>query len=156
MKYVVYILFLLGAMQVSCNDCSNCEPFTEEPFVIVRFYHAADSAKRVIVIDSVNQLPSTGYRHFNDTTWEFRFPLNMQEDFSEFNIVVRDTAYLDSISYKHFMRFSYDRQFVRRDDNYIVLECYLTNLESSINTNSLVCREEDICTSNYAKASFYY
>jgi hypothetical protein len=146
---------MLIVLQVSCDECSNCEPFTEEPFVLVRFYNAADSSRRVLVIDSVNQTPTAGLRHFNDTTWEFRFPLNMLEDVSDFNLVARDTSQLDSIPDNHFIRFNYTRQFVRRDDNYIVSECNLISLETSFSGASLVCKEEDKCLSNDAKASFY-
>jgi hypothetical protein len=155
-KYFTYILLLLGSLQVGCNDCSNCEPFTEEPFLTVRFYNAADSSRRVLVIDSVNQMPAAGFRHFNDTSWEFRLPLNMQEDFSEFNLVVRDTTHLDSINYSHFIRLDYERQFLRRDDNFIVTECNLTELFSNFVKDTLVCQEEDKCISNHAKASLYY
>ena len=157
MKYAFYILLGLVGLQVSCNDCTSCgEPFTEEPYVLVRFFNAADSSNRVLVIDSVNQTPASGFRHFNDTTWEFKFPLNMHSDTSDFNLVVREASHLDSISYNHFIRFNYTREFVRREDNYIVSECNLVSMETSFNPASLICKEEDKCISNNAKASFYY
>lgn len=156
MKYVVYILIILAGLQIACDECSSCEPFTEEPYVLVRFYNAADSSKRVLVIDSVNQISTAGYRHFNDTTWEYKFPLNMQADTSDFALVVRDTSHLDSITYYHFIRFNYTRQFERRDDNFIISECNLISLETSFLQASLVCKEEEKCISNDAKASFYY
>jgi hypothetical protein len=109
-----------------------------------------------MVIDSVNEIPTAGFRHFNDTTWEFKFPLNMHEDVSVFNLVARDTSYLDSITYYHTIRFNYTREFVRRDDNYIVAECNLVSMETTVIPATLVCKEEDKCISNNAKASFYY
>lgn len=156
MKYLVIILIGLSLFNLSCNDCSNCEPFTQEPFVTVRFYNAADTTKRILVIDSVNQLPTAGLRHFSDTTWEFKFPLNMQEDVSSFSIVARDTSHLDSITYYHTINFNYTRQFVRRDDNYVISECDLVGMETSFVQDTLVCREENFCISNYAKASLYH
>lgn len=155
-KYLIGIFLGLIVLNVSCSDCTNCEPFTEEPYVLVRFYNAADSSKRILVIDSVNQTPAAGLRHFNDTTWEFRFPLNMHEDISTFDIVARDTTDHDSIIYNHFIKFEYTRQFVRRDDNYIVTECDLISLEANFTGLSLICKEEEVCISNDAKASLYY
>lgn len=156
MKYLFYILSGLMIMNVSCTDCTNCEPFTEEPYVLVRFYYAADSTRRTLVIDSVNQTPAAGLRHFNDTTWEFKFPLNMYDDISTFDIVARDTSHLDSISYYHRISFDYARQFVRRADNYIIVECNLRSLNTDLTGDILECKEEETCISNDAKASLYY
>lgn len=156
-KYFLYILFCLTVMNISCsNDCTSCEPFTEEPYVLVRFYNAADTSKRILVIDSVNQTPAIDLRHFNDTTWQFRFPLNMHEDVSTFDIVARDTSHLDSITYYHSIRFDYTRQFVRRADNFIISECDLTAMETDLTNDNLECKEEETCISNDAKVSLYY
>ena len=154
MKYSIFILIVFSSTWISCNDCSNCEPFTEEPYVLVRFYSAVDSSSTNIIIDSVNQTPAAGLRHFQDTTYEYKFPLNMHEDISNFDLVFRYEANPDSVIY-HSITFYYIRQFRRRDDNYVVSECNLTEIQSSIEAYNWVCKEEEICISNEAKASFY-
>ena len=148
------VMMALVSLNISCSECTNCDSFAEEPNVIIRFYNLPDTTKRTIIIDSVNLTSSSGLRHFSDTTWEFRFPLDMHNDISSFDLVYRDTAAQD-LYLSNNITFSYNRAFIRRDDNYIIVECYLQELITDLTGNKLVCKEEDNCISNYAKASLY-
>lgn len=161
MRILAIVIVLLGFWVVSCNDCNNCEPFTEEPNVLVRFYNfpdtsSADTTRRVIIIDSVNLISTESLRHFNDTTHSFKFPLDMNNDISEFKLVYRDTSDLGNYL-TNTVTIAYNREFVRRDDNYIVVQCDITNFNSDFTDHNLECKESDNnqCISNDAKASLY-
>lgn len=149
------LLFAFAGLS-SCSDCTDCTPFTEEPIVEVRFFNAADSSKMVIIIDSVNQVPAATLRHFQDTTYSFRFPLNMHEDISRFELVYRDTTEISGKARHNWIQFNYQRSIVRRQDNYIVTECSLQGLNTSFYLAELVCNEEDpYCISNESKTNIY-
>ena len=149
--FIIAITF--GA--ISCNDCSDCEPFTQEPFLEVRFLNKADSSRRILIIDSVNLVLAQDLRHFNDTTDIFNFPLDMHHDTSVYQIVYRDTSDLQTrLSDK--ITLIYSREFLRRTDNYIIVEC---NLDSFIAFGDfeLVCKDTTNieCISNEAYAKIY-
>jgi hypothetical protein len=156
MRVLSLVLAILGIWVTSCNDCTNCEPFTEEPNILVRFYNLPDTTRRIIIIDSVNQVAAAGLRHFSDTTYSFKFPLDMNNDVSEFNLIFRDTANLESYL-TNTITVTYSRQFIRRDDNYIVVECDISEFSSDYTGNNLECKETETnqCISNDAKASIY-
>jgi len=151
---ILLVLIIFGSS--SCNDCTNCEPFTEEPFLTIRFYNQADSSKKVIIIDSVNQVLSRDLRHFEDTTYEYRFPLDMHHDTSVYQMVYRDTSNL-SVYLKNEIRLIYNRKFLRRDDNYVIIECELDDITADFAGIELICKDNAIneCISNEAVAKIY-
>ena len=91
-RIILFLLLSISALTISCDDCVNCEPFTQEPNLKVVFYNSIDSTNKIISIDSINQLDAKLFRHFSDTTNEFKFPLDMQNDSSRFDIVYHETT----------------------------------------------------------------
>ena len=157
MKSLTFLLLFIAIAMIGCDDCNNCEPFTEEPFVVIRFYDMVDSTRQIIVIDSINGLSTEGLRHFQDTTYSYRFPLNMTEDQSSFDLVYRNsTAYETSL--KNNITVNYSREYFRRSDNYLVVQCGLTNFLTNFPGATLICKEEENnnCISNDAKANIYF
>ena len=154
--FTVIILFLITMATFSCNECTSCEPFTEEPYLEIRFLNKADSSNLVIVIDSVNQVYAGDLRHFADTTYVFKFPLDMHHDTSVFQIVYRDTTDIDT-KLTNEIRLIYRRQFIRRDDNYIIVECNLEELITDFFDAKLNCKDNATieCISNEATANIY-
>ena len=120
----VILFFVIAFCTSSCDDCTNCEPFTEEPFLQIGFFNQVDSTTRVIIIDSVNQVLALDLRHFQDTTNEYKFALDMHHDTSVYQMVYRDTSNLTTYL-KNEITLIYSRQFLPRDDNYIIVECNL-------------------------------
>ena len=157
MKWIITIfLFTLMASASSCNECSTCEPFKQEPYLTVRFLNKADSSKRIIIIDSLNSIYAKDVRQFQDTTYEYKFPLDMEQDTSVFQMVYRDTSNLNQyLSNK--VTLTYLRQYLRRDDNYIIVECNLDNFFTDFDSEELICKEnsEEKCISNEAVAKIY-
>jgi hypothetical protein len=156
MKGLSYAFLFLILAVLGCDDCNNCEPFTEEPNVLVRFYNYADSTNQIIIIDSVNNVDAGTLRHFQDTTYTFRFPLDMTEDISEFRLIYRKASNPDSVIYNQ-LSISYYRDFVRRDDNDIIVQCDLTGFQSDFREAVLICKDSTaaICISNDAKINIY-
>ena len=157
MKGIITIFILtLIVIASSCNDCTTCEPFKQEPYLTVRFLNIADSSKRIIVIDSLNSIYAKDVRQFQDTTYEYKFPLDMKHDTSVFQLVYRDIANLDQYLTNK-VTLTYLRKFLRRDDNYIIVECDLDNLSTDFEIEELVCKEntEMKCISDEAVAKIY-
>ena len=153
---VVILLFFIAFCMSSCDDCTNCEPFTEEPYLTIRFLNKADSSKRVIIIYSVNQDLGRELRHFQDTTYEYKFPMDMHHDTAVYQIVYRDTS--DLAPYvRNNITLIYDRQFLRRDDNYIVVECNINGFTTDFGEYELICKDTSNieCISNVAIAKIY-
>ncbi len=138
----------------SCNDCPGCEPFTEEPYVKVQFLNLADSSKRVIIIDSVNNTYTKEFRHFRDTTYAFKFPLDMHRDTATFKMIYRDNNAQDTYL-TNTITLVYNREFFRRDDNYLVVRCRLQELISDFTAYGLFCQDSLNCISNEATARIY-
>lgn len=155
-RVFIIILISISILTISCNDCINCEPFTEEPFLKVMFLNNADSTNKTITIDSVNQLDAKLFRHFEDTTYEFKFPLDMHHDTSHFEIVYHK---IDSpvIYMNNILTMAYDRRFIRRDDNYIVVECNITDFTTDFIGKSIKCNDSTNveCISNVSIAKVY-
>jgi len=156
MKGLAVILFIaLAFSTIGCDDCTDCKPFTQEPFLEVRFLNKADSSKRVIIIDSVNQIYGKDLRHFKDTTSVFNFPLDMHHDTSVYQLVYRDTSALQT-PYTDSIIIIYSREILRREDNYFIVEC---NLDSflAIGEATLICKDTTgaECLSNEAYAKIY-
>lgn len=157
MKGIITIFLLtLIVFASSCNDCTNCKPFKEEPYLNIRFLNKADSSKRIIIIDSLNSIYAKDVRQFQDTTYEFKFPLDMKKDTSVFQIVYRDASDLDNYLTNK-VTLTYLRQFLRRDDNYIIVECDLEKIFTDFELEELICKEnsEEKCISNEATAKIY-
>ena len=157
MKGVVALCFLVIAFSTSsCNDCSNCEPFTEEPFLKIRFFNQVDSSQRVIIIDSVNQLLVHDLRHFQDTTHEYKFPIDMHDDSSVYQMVYRDASNLTNYLTNEII-LVYQRQFIRRDDNYVIVECNLESFTADFANFMLICKDSTNieCISNEAITNIY-
>ncbi len=150
---LLFTAFGLGWL-AGCNDCTTCQPFTAEPYVKIQFLQLQDSAKRVIIIDSINNIYTKEFRHFNDTTNEFKFPLDMHHDTSVFAMVYRDTDALDNYL-TNTITLIYDREFFRRDDNYVVVRCYLKTLTTDFAADRLTCKDSLTCISNEATARIY-
>ena len=143
-------------MASSCNDCSNCEPFNQEPYLTIRFLNKADSSQRIIIIDSLNSIYAKDVRQFQDTTYEYKFPLDMHHDTSVFQMVYRDTSDLENYLTNK-VTLTYLRQFLRRDDNYIIVECTLDNFYTDFDSEALICKDDSEinCISNEATAKIY-
>ena len=157
MKGIVAIfLIVITFATSSCNECTTCEPFTEDPFLTVRFFNQADSSKRVIIIDSVNQVFGQDLRHFQDTTYEYKFALDMHHDTSFYQMVYRDTSNLTTYLANEIMVI-YSRQFRRRDDNYVIVECNLDSFNTDFAEYELICKDTSNieCISNEAVAKIY-
>lgn len=152
----LFIFIFISLFAFSCDDCVNCEPFTEEPYLKVLFINSSDSTEKVISIDSVNQFDAKEFRHFSDTTNVFRFPLDMQRDTSSFNLVYHK---IDSVvAYQNnTLSIYYDREYVRRGDNYVVVECDINGLDFDFNKAILKCRDSSTveCISNEAFLKVY-
>jgi hypothetical protein len=154
--FFAILLFVIAIGINSCNDCTNCEPFTEEPFLKIRFFNQVDSTKRVIIIDSINQLFVQDFRHFQDTTYEYKFPIDTHNDTSLYQMVYRDTTNL-STYLTNSITLIYDRQFIRRDDNYIIVEVNLESFTTNFAQFELICNDSTNveCISNEAVANIY-
>lgn len=154
--FVAIFLIIIAFTTSSCDECTTCEPFTEEPFLKVNFFNQVDSSKRVIIIDSVNQVFSQDLRHFQDTTAEYKFPLDMHHDTSIFQMVYRDTSNLTTYLVNE-ITVIYSRQFLRRDDNYIIVECNLDSFSTDFAEYELICNDTSNieCISNEAVAKIY-
>ena len=152
---LLYITFFAFSLS-SCNECTDCEPFNEEPYLKIRFYNQADSSKKVIIIDSVNQDYVSEFRHFQDTTYEFRFALDMHHDTSVYQMVYRDTSNLSTYLTNEII-VTYNREFLRRDDNYIIVECDLDAFTTDLSASILICNDNSTteCISNEAIANTY-
>ena len=151
------LLFIISAFSIyGCNECTDCTPFTEEPFLKIRFYNQVDSSKRVIIIDTVNQLYVQEFRHFQDTTSEFKFPLDMHNDTSVYQMVYRDTSDLSTYLTNE-IKVIYNRAFLRRDDNYVIVECNLDTFITNFTMATLICNDNSTteCISNEAIANTY-
>ena len=155
--FVAILLLVIAFAASSCNDCTNCEPFTEEPFLQIQFFNL-DSAttKRVIIIDSINQVYARDLRHFQDTTYEYKFPIDMHHDTSVYQMVYRDTSDLTTYLNNN-ITLIYTRQFVRRDDNYVIVQCDLENFTTDFTNSELICKDDSNieCISNEATAKTY-
>ncbi len=154
--FVLLFLTFLAFNISSCDECNDCDPFTEEPFLKIRFYNQVDSSKRVIIIDTVNQLNVRDFRHFQDTTYEFKFPLDMHHDTAVYQMVYRDTSNLTTFLTNE-ITVIYSRQFLRRDDNYIIVECNLDSFTADLASFTLICKDNSTteCISNEAVANTY-
>ncbi|MEN8247312.1 MAG: hypothetical protein ABFS32_00140 [Bacteroidota bacterium] len=104
----------------------------------------------------MNLIDAKIFRHFQDTTYEFRFPLDMHHDSSQFNIVYHK---LDSplVYMNNKLSVYYNRGFARRSDNYIVVECDITNFTAEFGQEWLKCKDSTNleCISNEAFAKIY-
>jgi hypothetical protein len=155
-RIATLILFAIILALGSCNDCTDCTPFAEEPFLKIRFFNEADSTRKIIVIDSVNQLGVREFRHFADTTYEFKFPLDMHHDTSVFQMIYRDTTNL-ATPLKNEITVIYNRSFLRREDNYLIVEANINLLTTDFIKFELNCEIESNteCLSNEAVANIY-
>ena len=154
--FAIIFLFAIAFGTSSCTECTDCEPFSEEPFLKVRFFNQVDSTNRIIIIDSINQLFVKDFRHFQDTTYEYKFPVDSHRDTSVYQMVYRDTSNLSSYLSNE-ISLIYSRQFLRRDDNYIIVECNLESFTADFAKFELICKDTTNveCISNEAVANIY-
>lgn len=146
----MWVMVMVG----SCSDCTDCEPFAEEPYVKIRFYHAADSSANVVVIDSINHMWAGDYAYYQDTVHTYQLPLNMHEDISNFTLTFRDTTDYNTFITNE-LSVSYSQVFVKRPDNTIVVQCGVDDMTSNFNKATLVCGDSITCTSNEAIYQIY-
>jgi len=153
MTCILLMPFFLGT---SCDECSNCKPFSEEPFITMRFYKQADSTERIIIIDSINHNYAKSIRHFQDTSYTFKFPLDMHNESSLFQIVYRDTSNLKTYLTNR-VDISYSEQLMHRNDNYVVSVLNINNFTSDFAKYALICKDTSNikCISNEAVAKIY-
>ena len=138
----------------SCSDCTDCQPFAEEPYVRIRFYHAADSSANVVVIDSINHVWAGSFEYYQDTVHTYQLPLNMHEGFSDFALSFRDTT--DYTTYiTKVLSVNYEREYVKRPDNNIVVQSNISDMTSDFNKAILVCGDSLTCNSNDAIYQIY-
>jgi hypothetical protein len=104
----------------------------------------------------VNQLFAKELRHFQDTTYEFKFPLDMHHDSSVFNITYRDKGNLSKYL-NNTITVIYQRKFVGRDDNYLIVESDIVDLLTDFSAAEVSCKENTNlnCISNEAIAEIY-
>lgn len=151
-KLAFFILAILTFW--SCEDCTGCEPFAEEPYVRIRFYHAEDTTANVVVIDSINHMWAGGYEYYQDTVHTYQLPLNMHEDVSDFTLTYRDTTDLETY-FTNTIFISYEREYLKRPDNNIVVQSNITEITSNFNKTTLVCGDSLTCISNEAVYQIY-
>jgi hypothetical protein len=156
MRAMVLFYLLITFLLSSCADCTSCEPFREEPKLKIRFFNLADKTRKVIIIDSVNQIYGQDVRFFQDTTYEYNFPLDMNRDTSVFLMVYREANNLDSFLTNK-ISVTYSRRFNRRDDNYILVESDIELLETDFAAAELICKDStgNECISNEAVAKIF-
>lgn len=148
------LFVLIMALVVSCNNCTDCEPFSEEPYVKIRFYNAADSSANVVVIDSINHIWAGDLEYYQDTVHTYQLPLNMHEDVSNFTLTFRDTIDYATFLTKE-LSVSYTREYIKRPDNNIVVQNNISEITSNFNKATLVCGDSLTCLSNDAIYQIY-
>lgn len=151
------LIILIGIGLYSCNDCNDCGSFNTEPLMQLQFLNATDGSPRIVIIDSVNYQSSSISRTLDDTASTFQLPLNMNADMSVVNLVLRDTTdLLTSIS--GIIEVSYNREFERRSDNFIIVNCFVNDVNVSFQGLELYCNDSinQTCKSDglTAKISF--
>ena len=154
MRSIILLLFIIGFN--SCNECTNCTPFTTEPYIKLHFLNAADSTNKIVIIDSVNHEAVHDSKFFEDTTYSYRLPLNMNFDESLVALAFRDTSNIN-IPLTGTLNILYERQFERRDDNYIIVDCFILNIEDNFPIFGLYCNDSTYinCRSNDVTAQIY-
>jgi hypothetical protein len=116
----------------------------------------ADSSERIVTIDSINQAPSADIRQFIETSFEYQFPLDMHSDTSRYDLVYRDID--DTVTiYRNRIMLTYSREFLKREDNYIIIKANLSSFESDFLLDKLSCKDSTNieCISNEATARVY-
>ncbi len=153
-KLLVFLFISITFMQ--CNTCIDCKPFAEEPYLKIRFYKAVDSSANVVIIDSINHVWAGNYTNFKDTANAYLLPLNMNEDVSNFIISYRDTSDLATF-FTNTLLVNYERSFLKRTDNNILVQCNILETTSNFSNKTLVCKESEtlICNSNEALYQIY-
>ena len=151
------IILLLAAATFSCNECDDCGSFNTEPLMNLQFYNIADGSSRVVIIDSVNYQSSAISRNLDDTASAFLLPLNMNSDTSVVNLVLRDITDL-STSISGMIEIAYSREYERRSDNFVIVNCYVNDVQVSFTGLELYCNDSinQTCKSDglTAKISF--
>ena len=157
MKKLVVILLFLSGWWVACSDCADCLPFEDEPYVTIRFLNPADSSFHYIIVHTVNGMAASELRHFSDTTYQYKFPLNMHADSSLFALTYSDTASGSPLQNAVITSW-YSRQYVRRADNFIVVQCFLDSLATDLGPLYLKCKSnpDSTCISNEATVTIYF
>jgi hypothetical protein len=149
---MTFLLIISG-----CSDCQDCQPFTDEPYINLRFLNIADSSHKIVIVDSINHVSASSSKYFQDTTSLFRLPLNMNLDVSDVALVFRDTTDIDT-PLTGDLSIAYEREFFKRDDNYIIVKCFINTVESSFEYFELYCRDSinNTCESNDLTARIYF
>ncbi len=150
----IFLLTIIGTY--SCSDCTNCTPFTTEPYMNLHFLSAADTSNKVVIIDSINHESVSGSRYYMDTTFFYNLPLDMNLDQSQVLLSFRDTTDMNT-SLSGVIDIIYDRQFEKRQDNYLVVDCFVTSIESNFPIFGFSCSDStyENCKSNYVTAQIY-
>ena len=144
------IAFLVLILVFSaCNDCSDCVEFTAEPLMNLQFLNEADDKAKVVIIDSVNNMSTQISRHLSDTSSFFQLPLDMNADQSSIFLEFRDATY-DSLSYSGTLNIFYERVYERRNDNFIIVNCFINEITSDFTNLRLYCSDsvEQTCLNN--------
>lgn len=148
-------LFILGVVALSsCSECTDCEPFAEEPYLQIRFYNASDSSAQIVVIDSVNHVWAGSYEYYQDTVNTYKLPLNMQADISDFTLTFRDTTDYTTFLTRE-LSVSYERSYVKREDNNIIVKSNIVEVTSNFSNANLECGDTLTCISNDALYKIY-
>jgi len=151
------LILLFGLILIinGCSNCSDCEPFAEEPFIKIRFYKIADSTANKVVIDSINHVWAGNFEYFQDTVNTYQLPLNMNEDISKFILSYRYVTDYTS-SYSNSMEVNYHRTFLKRTNNTIIVKSDIISVSSDFsNTPNLLCADSLTCNSNEAIYQIY-
>lgn len=153
MQKLVFLL-VVSFVFVQCNTCTNCEPFAEEPYLKIRFYKAVDSTSNVVIIDSINHNWAGNFTYYQDTLNTYLLPLNMNEEQSDFIITYRDTTDLDTYL-TNTLQVKYDITYLKRTDNNIIVQSFITETSSDFTTKTLLCKDDSITTSCLSNDAIY-
>ena len=128
--YLPIVLILL--LNVSCEECGDCGPIQNDPFLKFRFYSYTEKAPVDVFINSINEVNSDNFEElYKDTASVYRFPLAFQKDTTEFHINYTEYSEIieDTINYSNTIKLSYFRKFVE-ENNFIKIEADCLNVVS--------------------------
>lgn len=150
------IFLLLPGLLLSCEECTDCLEYDNEPYVKMRFFQKSDLSVADVAILEVNGLDGSDIIWYQDTTNEFILPLSMNANES---FITLTYAYpTDSSFHYDSMEIGYERKLERTIENYMQVNNYFTEiLYHSFDSLTLKCKDsEGNCKSNEAVINIYF
>ncbi len=153
---IVLMVMMIPVLFFSCEECSDCLSYSNEPYVKLRFFTKIDLLPASVEILEINENLGSDVPGFENIANEFLLPLSMNDDFSNFIITYSNPA--DSTFYLDSMDISYARKLESTADDYIGINCYFTTvLEYSFDSLSLECKDTlGNCKSNEAVINIFF